>query len=820
SQIGGMTAQYGNAMSAVVSTTTKTGGPKYHFGLEIITDQAFGGKESKNFLGAYSYGLNEYVLTAGGPIIPGNERFRFFVAGQRIFNRSNPSYLDGINFPHVDSTDIVNADWIVTDRNAADGGIQTMPAGSTGNRGYLADLINQTDLPGGRTWGGYALDQWAIQGNVFMDFGALNVKIGGTYNNQSTRNQFGITDPFAGTVATQGGRELSAIAITAGDPRRFQINSNDWSIYAKLTHIVNPTTFYSIQASTWQYFQERGDPIWMDNVMAYGDPTRPENAVLTGPSLNPSPFSVWSFSANWPGTIPQDYRKLSRSNISGRIDFTKQFGRSWEFIVGGDITRHTIRTYGIDARDLYRARLVAPNASDWEVYGARLARDIGFFGYDIYGNEFEGGTFTDNTGYTVNLSDEGPKHPLTAGVYVQNKFEFSDLVINFGLRYDWINPGSREYIDPQMIAIDDLDGVPVVADSSYKDQEISTQLSPRIGFSFPVTDRTVFHATYGRFLQQGRLADLYDPRVVAGLFFQGGWARQFPTPNLKPERTTDYEVGFRQQIGDVASFDLSFYYKDIKDLHVIRVIFPNPGSQTQAWYANVNGDYGTSKGVQFTFQLRRTARIAMQGNYTISSSTATGSNSASQFNIAWQDASFNGQPYFPVIPTFTDFDRTHLGNINLDYRFGKDDGGPILERLGLNLLFRFSSGLRWTYSQITGFQAFSSTNAPEAFEGRNSSEGPWTYNLDLKLDKTVTLFNSVDLNVYLWIQNVFDRKNVTGLYTGTGEQNNDGYFQTSQGQTWAENNGSNAVEMYNYLQNNLNFLSQPRVVRLGVRLDI
>ncbi|MGB6650183.1 MAG: TonB-dependent receptor, partial [Bacteroidota bacterium] len=376
------------------------------------------------------------------------------------------------------------------------------------------------------------------------------------------------------------------------------------------------------------------------------------------------------------------------------------------------------------------------------------------------------------------------------------------------------------YIDPQMIAIDDLDGVPVVADSSYKDQEISTQLSPRIGFSFPVTDRTVFHATYGRFLQQGRLADLYDPRVVAGLFFQGGWARQFPTPNLKPERTTDYEVGFRQQIGDVASFDLSFYYKDIKDLHVIRVIFPNPGSQTQAWYANVNGDYGTSKGVQFTFQLRRTARIAMQGNYTISSSTATGSNSASQFNIAWQDASFNGQPYFPVIPTFTDFDRTHVGNINLDYRFGKDDGGPILERLGLNLLFRFSSGLRWTYSQITGFQAFSSTNAPEAFEGRNSSEGPWTYNLDLKLDKTVTLFNSVDLNVYLWIQNVLNRQNVIGLYTGTGEQNNDGYFQTSQGQTWAENNGSNAVEMYNYLQNNLNFLSQPRVVRLGVRLDI
>jgi hypothetical protein len=190
-QIGGMTAQYGNAMSAVVSTTTKVGGPAYNFALELITDELFGGKDSRNFLGAYSYGLNEYVLTAGGPVIPGNDKIRFFVAGQRVFNRTNPTFLDGISFPYIDSTAITSADWRIVDRNDPVNAIETLPAGTTGNRTYLANLLNATNYSGGRDYGGYNLDLWGLQGNIFMDFGSLNVKVGGTYSTNSNIAAFG-----------------------------------------------------------------------------------------------------------------------------------------------------------------------------------------------------------------------------------------------------------------------------------------------------------------------------------------------------------------------------------------------------------------------------------------------------------------------------------------------------------------------------------------------------------------------------------------------------------------------------------------------------
>ncbi len=816
-QVGGMTAQYGGAMSGIVNTTTKTGGPKYNASIEMITDN-FGLDDNKQILGAYSYGQSEYTATLGGPIIPENENYRFFFAGQRVFNRSNASFMDGVSFPDIDSTAITGADFVVNDRTV-DGGVSTGAPGSTGNRGYLTNLLNSTDYGGGRNLGGAARDSWGLQGNLFADLGDVNLKAGGSYNSTSSIGTYGRGINWIAVTADdqiQAG-QTSPQARTTLSLRGTRTESWDASAYLKATWIVDPTTFATIQANYYAFETWTGDQFLGENQEEYGNPNNPYNGVLVGPSRNPANFSVYSFGGSWPGLVPLNFTKQYRGNWGGRFDLTKQFSRAWEFIAGGEYNRYTIRTYANGARDLYLLRQQDPAASDWRIY---TQAGVSMYGYDIYGNEFDGGMFTDNTGATVDQSKDGPRHPVNAGAYIQNKFEFSDLVINFGLRYDIFDPGTDEYKDLTRIALDDLQGTFVVADSSLQKAEVSDQLSPRLGFSFPVSDRTVFHATYGKYLQQGRLGDYYDTRLAAGYFFRGGFARQFPTPNLKPERTTEYEVGFRQQIGDVASFDLSFYYRDIKDLHVIRVVFPQTGSETSAWFANVNGDYGTSKGLTLSFQLRRTARIALFGNYTLSASTATGSSAGSHFDIAWQDNSYNGTPYFPVIPSYTDFDRTHVGNINIDYRWDKDDGGPILERLGFNVLFTFTSGVRWTFSQTDGAFNFSSVNAPIAFENLNASTGPWTFQIDFKVDKTFTLFENLDANIYLWFTNLLNTRNVTnGVYQGTGQPDNDGYLSTSGGQVWAANNGESAVDLYKYLEDNLGFYGPPRQVRLGLRLN-
>lgn len=809
SQIGGMTAEYGNAMSGVVNTTSRTGGTKYNVTFEVISDEILGGKDSRNFLGAYSYGQSEYVITAGGPLVPGTKEYRFFVAGQRSFNRSGASFIDGIKWPIT-----IKPEYITGINWSDSAGLPTPDLGTKSRGQYIADLLNTANLEGGRTRGGVNLDSWGANGNLFFDFGLVNVKVGGTYNTNTTLGGYG--------------RDFGIVNYLANRTRGIKTVTDDMSGYAKFTFVLSPKSLLTANLNYFRFFQEQGDQIWFSDFEKYGDPTLPENAVLYQSGRNnygnPPPFTVFSFSAAWPGSVPLTYFKLLRQNIGGRVDFVNQVTNEWELKLGGELTSYTIRNYQIDGRDLYSYRKQNPTANDWVAYNGA---GVSFYGFDLYGNEFEGGSMRlRDTSLTIDLSEDGPRQPVFIGAYLQNKFEFEDLIMNLGIRFDMLDPGARRYKSLEVIEIDDVEGVRLVSKNSYVDAEKFTQVSPRLGFSFPVTDRTVFHATYGKFIQIGRLSDLYDSRMFAGFFFAGGFARQYPNPSLKPERTTSYEVGFKQQVGDFASFDLTFYYKDIRDLHVIRTIFPTEGSDVQsAYFTNVNGDYGTSKGFTLNFGMRRVERITVNGTYTLSYSTATGSSSRTHFNIAWQDNSYGGTAYFPVIPAPTDFDRTHTGNVNVDYRFEKDDGPEILgvrmlERLGVNLLVSFSSGVRYTRGQIDGAFAFSTINAPVAYESLNNSSGPWIYTLDLKVDKTLDMFGMADLNVYVWITNLLNRKNVYGVYKGTGSPNNDGWFQTIAGKEWVSTNGPEGEALYNYFQDNLGFYGAPRQVRLGLQLSM
>lgn len=805
SQIGGMTAEYGNALSGVVNTSTKVGSSKYQFSAEALTDGFLSGENK--FLNTYSYGLNEYSLTIGGPVIPGNQHIKFFIAGQRTFDRSVQTYLDGINYPQIDSTGISGADFSVANRDS--GKTTGLADGVTGRRSVLTNLFNSTDLKGGRNFGGLANDAWSLNGNVYFDFSNFNVKVGGSYTNSVNY--------------TQIGKGLNAIRVVDGSFRPGKTLSTDLSTYLKVTHIIDPSTYYTVNASYFSYYQEQGDIFLFDNYKDYGNPNNPYNSYLVGPSKEPPTFTVYGFTVNSPGFMSQkNYTKVSRVSTAGRVDFVRQMTSKWELKVGAEGQRYTLRTYTLPAFNLYNQLFANPSASDWSNYNGA---NVSFYGYDLYGNEFDGGTFTDKTGYKVNLADDGPRHPITFGSYIQNKIEMPDLIINAGIRFDYIDPGTKSYKDSRSIGLVDIGGVPIIADSSLVNEDVTMQISPRIGFSFPVTDRTVFHAEYGKFIAQSGLNDLYDSRMTAGRFLKGGYARQFPNPNLKPERTTDYQLGFRQQLGEVSAFDLSFFYKDTKDLIVIRQVYNEEGAMHGAYISNVNGDFGTVRGLTFRFDVRRVNRISFSANYTLQSALATGSSSGTHFNIAWQDVSGpDGNPYFPVIPSPTEFDRTHFGNANFDYRFADNDGpilfgSRILENAGANFLFTFQSGRRYTKNQVSSFSDDFSTNAPVPYENLNASTAPWNYQIDLRLNKIVKLNGNLDLDVYVWIVNVLNTKNITNIYSATGLSNNDGYFTTNGGKSYETAYGDKGKALYDYLVDTENNYGTPRIIRAGARLS-
>ena len=173
----------------------------------------------------------------------------------------------------------------------------------------------------------------------------------------------------------------------------------------------------------------------------------------------------------------------------------------------------------------------------------------------------------------------------------------------------------------------------------------------------------------------------------------------------------------------------------------------------------------------------------------------------------------------------------------LDYRFGQDDGGPILQQLGINLLFTFNSGHPYTPTvgvDVTGLgQArdntgglidYADTRSRRTIGPLNQSTTPWFYNLDLRVDKTVNI-SALDVNFYVYVQNVLNTKNVINVYDRTGNGYDDGFLNSIPGQAQTPEfkdlytNLNLGNQQAAQLVKRVNIFSPPRQLRAGVLIN-
>jgi hypothetical protein len=107
--------------------------------------------------------------------------------------------------------------------------------------------------------------------------------------------------------------------------------------------------------------------------------------------------------------------------------------------------------------------------------------------------------------------------------------------------------------------------------------------------------------------------------------------------------------------------------------------------------------------------------------------------------------------------------------------------------------------------------------------GLNSANMPWTYNMDLKLDKTFRVAG-VDVGAFIWITNVLNTQNIVDVYSASGMPNNDSWLTEPSGENWLNNvaigGAGSGEQLYNgKLANPYNF-SIPRQIRFGIRVDL
>ncbi len=358
---------------------------------------------------------------------------------------------------------------------------------------------------------------------------------------------------------------------------------------------------------------------------------------------------------------------------------------------------------------------------------------------------------------------------------------------------------------------------------SFQDYIPSLKITPRISLSFPISDEAGFFAHYDQLVQRPPSNTVFT--ALDYFFFEdigrlnpGGAAAN--NPNLRPETTIDYEVGFQQKLTGSSAIKVSAYYRENRDLIQSRFLLNVPIVNDYLTFDNI--DFGTTKGFTATYDLRRTGNLEMSASYTLQFAEGTGSSANSGLS------SRNGEVRV-LIPL--SFDERHRIVGNIDYRYASGDkyNGPRIQGLelfantGLNLQVGAISGRPYTRNAFIDTPFGGSGSLGEL----NGARLPWNINVDARLDRNFRFALSkeskraLNLNVYLRVSNLFDTKNVIGVYRVTGSPDDDGFLSSEFGADAVKSIDEAGKDVQSYLAAyewallNPGFYSLPRRIRVG-----
>ena len=805
-QSGGYNAEYGNANSGIIRQQIKSGTASWKASLEYITDN-MGFNSRANFyevdpatgeytndsktLGTYWYGYNETIFTLSGPLFTPQIKF-FGLFNYNFIGDQNPQPLPGIDL----------------------GQITDPSTGTTVNLEYPA---------------GARLNSWAQNytgtASLTFDYNPAIFRLIGTYTANEAPNPW------------SSARDLNQLGNIQNMNRTEMTEAQDGAFNLKYTQLFSSRSFLEANVG-WSFSSfKRYDPFLKDDWLSYGDGKANEELGFDwpyDPETGENRYSVplaqnlFNFKFFPNGAVVAGYQDYERQNWNVNLSYTSQITEVHNVKVGAEYQFYDIANWSLGNEPILK--LPAKIAENPSAIDTLIRREgVNNFGFNPQGEKTNDG-----------LPDyEQSRNPNFLGVYAQDQIQWNDLIINVGLRYDRIDIANYVPID---ITKPELTWDQVTYDvisTGVEKTEAKDYLSPRLGFSFPVTDQTVFHMQWGKFVQQSRLRDVYQGLNATGYNVGGGFFIGAPVGfDVDPTRTTQYEVGFTQQIGEFASIDITGFYKDITGQISYQQILVADGSPFGNYYTLGNYDVATIKGVEIAYTMRRIERFKADANISFTAGDGTGSFPNSNRGIvgAPLDPLLTPGGFTPVYISPLEYNQTVRTALNLDYRWGKGDGGPVLQELGITLLGQFSSGHPFTQGVGSG-SLEGDARFRQPTEPLNASSTPSTYQLDMRIDKTFNIADMFNLNIYFYVINLLDTENIYNVFMRTGAADDDGYLSDpNQGGKQVATFGPDYAAVYTAL--NLDYhqdwynattgaayttqpaiYGPPRQIRFGIRLE-
>ena len=314
----------------------------------------------------------------------------------------------------------------------------------------------------------------------------------------------------------------------------------------------------------------------------------------------------------------------------------------------------------------------------------------------------------------LNRSDFTNYNP-EGSAYLQDRWEYEGLIVNAGLRYDLFTPG------------------PQIPDADLPNGRFKTQVSPRLGVAYPVSDIDVLSFHYGWTYQTPPRNFVFENRgSQSNVAIRGN-------PDLEPETNISYQAAVQHLFSKDVTGQFSVFFKDIFGLISSRLEVDDvTGLQVPVF---VNRDYASSRGFEASIAKRFSNRFSAEVNYT----WAYASGVASDPNTGLQFA--NGALlYLPIAEQPLEWDQRHTLNANLVLR---DPG-----RWGVTFLWAYGSGLPYT-------PTFRNDRRPDP-TWRNTRRLPGNSTLSIVADKYFNVWSQA-VTLFVDARNVLDARTIANL---------------------------------------------------------
>jgi hypothetical protein len=483
------------------------------------------------------------------------------------------------------------------------------------------------------------------------------------------------------------------------------------------------------------------------------DPSNPANSyILTGAGLNP-----------WTNHIEGNPISYSTANPYG--------------LLGGYIVAGNVAGFYLNTRDHYQLE----------------AHYTGQFGNHLVTGGFEGhkyvlSDYSNDLPWDANpFKDSFTITPLIAAVFVGDKMEFNDITFNPSLRFDIYDPkNDHALLDPYMPVKDGR--------ANFTKAPVQTQLSPRLGITYAVTEQTVFNFNYGLYFEQPLFGEVLTntggdfTRVI-----QRG-NQIIGSGSLKAQHTQEFNVGFTTALTDVLSMSINGIYKDLRNLSGLQAIHSPDLAVGYTLYSD--DQYGNYRGLEVKFDKRMADNYSFRFNYTYSVAKGTSSSAAENYGRLIGQANTTGDTVavLPLQPYPLSFDRTHVAEMILSAGFNKGEGptlfgSKILQLLTLSTTTEFQSGIPYTRLDAKGNQSgeYNGDREPSYFQ----TDATLTRNIPLA-DLFGTGMGNSSIDLQLEVINLLNQTNALFVYPTSGQGDDDGLNPTYLGTIDFVNDPTNA----------------------------